>query len=333
MDTSILRESVPEKPEWEHYTLRNAQGMTVSFLNKGGCITSIVPPGGPDVVLRYEDFRDYEENPLYLGAIIGPVAGRIKDATYKYDGHTYNLTKNEGPHHLHGGDAGLHLNLWHVDMKEDCAVLTTECEGDGYPGKMKVEVTYTLTEENELCIEYVAEVTEARPVALTNHTYFNLGDDDISDHTLTMPASSYLELDEELIPTGAALDALDTFDFRKGLRFQDGFGHDHPERRVTGSGYDHFFLLDEPSLTLRSSEGREMKVWTDQSGVQVYTGHNIPEGAGIYGKRSGPFAGVCLETQSHPVSLMSDDFPSIIVEPGSPYRKKTCFWFGDGSRV
>lgn len=319
--------SVPGKQDWTHYTLQNGQGMIVSFLNKGGAITSIVPPGGPNVVLRYEDLHEYEENPLYLGAIIGPVAGRIRGGTYNYNGSNYSLTQNEGLHHLHGGSAGLHRNVWDVTIKGNCAVLTTECEGDGYPGSMKVKVTYTLTEDNEFLIDYYAEVSEARPVALTNHSYFNLGDEDLSRHTLSMPASTYLELDEELIPTGIERKAIETFDFRKGFRLKDGLSQHHPQRSYTKWGYDHFFLLDKPSFLLRSSSNREMKVWTDQAGVQVYTGHNIPETTRFAGEKSGPFSGMCLETQNHPVSLIHDAYPSIIAEPDKPYRQKTCFSF------
>ncbi|SDJ25123.1 aldose epimerase family protein [Salimicrobium halophilum] len=327
MEGSVQVEKVAGKPGWNHYTLRNRRGMTVSFLNIGGAITSIVPPDGQDVVLRYENLHDYEENPLYLGALIGPVAGRIKEGRYEFDGERYDLSKNEGRHHLHGGEAGLHRNLWKVEMEEENrAILKTTCSGDGYPGTVEVTVTYSLSDDNEFAIDYYAEVTEARPVALTNHTYFNLGDEDISRHRLTLPSSSYLELDEELIPTGRKMDVSGSFDFRGGLSFREGFADENSGRGSMSGGYDHYFFLDSPKCALEL-EGRIMEICTDQAGLQLFTGHNLSEQFDLYQKECRTFGGVCLETHNHPVSLEQEGYPSVIVTPEVPYHKRTRFMF------
>src|SRR5690625_2031384 len=221
---------------WIEYTLINKHGMKVSFLNYGGIITKIIVPDKDgkmeNVVLAYRNYKDYEKNSAYFGAIIGRVAGRIENAVFEISGDKYKLKANDGKHHLHGGDHGFHHVVCKVDpfqTQESVGVKLFHTSADnegGYPGCVDVVVTYTLTNNNQLIIDYDATSTKDTILTLTNHTYFNLtGDlkDTVENHLVTINSEKFIELNEELIPTGKLVHVTDTpFDFQNGRILKDG---------------------------------------------------------------------------------------------------------------
>jgi len=331
--------------KWTEYTLSNDNGMSVSFLNYGGIITKLITPNQDglleNVVLGYQHYEAYEQNPNYFGAIIGRVAGRVQDASFELDGKKYKLEANEGAHHLHSGSAGFHNVIWEVSpfqTENQAGVILTHSspagEG-GYPGRVKVKVTYTLTNKNDLLIDYEAISDEKTILTLTNHTYFNLAGqlkETTKDHVITINSDQFLELDQELIPTGKILNVANTpFDFRKGRKLLDGFQSDHQQNIYVGNGYDHYFLLnktDEQSITVKeNTSGRILKVRTNQPGVVMYTANGLTDNLKLNDGISEKHLGVCFETQGPSSSLHHDGLPSIVLEADEVYEKQTVFSF------
>lgn len=331
---------------WKQIKLTNDQGMTVSFLNFGGIITEIIVPdkvgNKENVVLAYKDFEQYLTNPGYLGALIGRVAGRIEGATFELDGETYNVETNEGRNNLHGGENGFHNRLWKVDTYQQketvCAKLTcTSQDGEGgFPGNIEVEVTYTLNNENQFIIEYAYRTDQNTPVTLTNHTYFNLGGNAkymLHSHELMINSGKFIELDEQLIPTGKLLEVDGTsFDFRGFCKLKSGFHRRYQQNKVANGGYDHYFIFDNDKRGIVAVKdalsGRMLSVETDQPGVVVYTSNNLPEGLKLKEGKTSKYLGLCLETQGSPASLHHKELPSIICKEGEVIRKRTTFRFG-----
>uniref|UniRef100_UPI00082C129E aldose epimerase family protein n=1 Tax=Oceanobacillus damuensis TaxID=937928 RepID=UPI00082C129E len=273
---------------WKEFTLENDHGMTVSVLNYGGVITNITVPDRnqkmENVVLGYKEYEKYKENPNYFGALIGPVAGRIQDASFELNGETHTLEANEGKNHLHGGKTGFHQVIWKVEpFKTDRHVglnlfyKRADQEG-GYPGNFDVHVTYTLNNDNQLRIDYMAESDGTTPVTLTNHSYFNLsGDmkDTVHHHEVTVNSGKFVELDEELIPTGRWIEVDGTaFDFRESRPLHHGFNARSEQNEIAGSGYDHYFLFDEKQeknvIVRHADSGRKLTIKTDQPGMVMY---------------------------------------------------------------
>lgn len=322
------------------YTLTNANDMEVKITNYGGIVTAIQTPdreGNLDnVVLGFESLDKYLEGTPYFGAIIGRYGNRIAEGEFSINDTEYELATNDGNNHLHGGEEGFDKKLWDAEMQDDNSLKLTYLSEDGeegYPGNLNVEVVYSLTNDNELKIEYGATTDKATPVNLTNHSYFNLSghpDSTILDHELKINANQYTPVNEELIPTGELAEVEDTpFDFRNphevGARIDNVEG-----------GYDHNFVLnrsEEDSLfhaaTLYHAEsGREMKVITTEPGMQFYSG-NFLDGS-LKGPDGTPFvqhAALCLETQHFPNSPNEPDFPSTILEPGEKYQTTTIYQF------
>ena len=335
--------------DWTEYELSKGK-MSVNLLNYGATITKIITPDQKgnleNIVLTYKDYNIYKENPFYLGSIIGGVAGRIANAQFEIDGKTYNVEKNDGKNHLHGGSNGLHKQLWHgepFEKTESCGVKFTTSiseEVDGYPGNLDVTVTYSLTNQNELIIDYQAETDQARPVVLTNHTYFNLIGDakgTLHNHEVKFSSDKMLELDDELIPTGKIIDIKGTtFDFNHGRKLSGGLCSKDRQHQIAGYGYDHYFIFNEtPSKVLVSekSSGRKLMIETDQPGMVLYSGNNLDSGIDLLevdSHSSGKYLGVCFETQTHPVTLNHSGLklPSVIVKPGERYQHRTRFRFG-----
>src|SRR5699024_9789594 len=217
---------------WKEYTLANDNGMTVSFLDFGGIITSIVTADRDNrfenVVVGFDNYQDYLNNDNYFGALIGRVAGRINNSAFTLNGETYHLPSNEGKHHLHGGIVGLDSVIWQVELIETASssgaiLYHTSLDGEaGYPGTIKYKISYTLTNENEFIIDYEALSDKDTILTLTNHSYFNLSGnlkETILNHEVKMNASQFVELDLELIPTGKISPVHDTvFDFTNGRK-------------------------------------------------------------------------------------------------------------------
>lgn len=322
------------------YTIVSGQ-MTVKITNYGAIVTSILVPDRighiEDVVLGFDSLAGYTGEHPYFGCIAGRYANRIAKAKFELDGKEYSLFANNGENHLHGGLKGFDKKVWDAAefrSREEAGIDLTYTSPDGeegYPGEMKVLVRYTLSPHNELKIRYRAESTKPTPVNLTHHSYFNLkgaGKGDILDHELQIDAEQYLEVDDGLIPTGELKEVAGTpFDFREPKTIGEYIGS------VKG-GYDHNFILyneGQFSLVAILSEpicGREMEVYTDQPGLQFYSG-NFLDGS-LTGKKGvvyKKYSGLCLETQHFPDSPNRPEFPNTILDPGKVLETITVYKF------
>jgi aldose 1-epimerase len=329
------------------FTLTNANGVEVDAMNYGGIIVSIRVPDRKgqiaDIVLGHETLDGYIPNPPYIGAVVGRYANRIANGTFTLDGKTYTLPKNDGPNTLHGGvDKTFNKVVWEGEAlkgKTGVAFTYLSKDGDdGFPGNMKVKVTYTLTDNNELVIDYEATTDKATPVNLSQHSYFNLageGTGDILNHEIMINADRIAPVDKTLIPTGELRPVKGTpLDFttstRIGARIDDSY-----DQIVLGHGYDHNWVINRKGtgLTLAArvyepTSGRVMEVSTTQPGVQFYSG-NFLDGT-VTGKHGHVYKrrfGLCLETQHFPDSPNHPDFPSTILRPGETFKSETVFKF------
>lgn len=330
---------------WKLFTLTNDKGMEVQFLNYGGIITKILAPDKngniENVVLSYSNYKDYETDPNFFGAIIGPVAGRIENAEFTINKEKFNLEKNAGRHHLHGGSNALHRVIWEAEtFKSENKVGVTlsylrKNEENGYPGNLTLFVSYTLTNSNQLVIDYNAVADKSTPVTLTNHSYFNLTGDvnnTILTHHMQTSSTKFLELNRELVATGKLIDVTHSlFDFRKGRKLKDGIMAKSIQNRIAGNGYDHYFIFNhdkqESVIVKEETSGRVLKIETNQPGMVLYTGQNILEGLDLSGGTSKKYIGVCFETQSPPASLRHEELPTTILEANDIYKKQTIFSF------
>jgi aldose 1-epimerase len=339
---------MPDGREVEIFTLTSPRGLELRAISLGAIIVGLRVPDRAgkldDVVLGFDELAGYLGDHPYFGAVVGRYGNRIAKGRFTLDGQTYRLATNNGPNHLHGGVKGFGRLLWtgqSFQNGEEVGVAFTldSPDGDeGYPGNLKVKVTYTLTPRDEVVVDYLATTDKPTPVNLTQHSYFNLaggGSANILDHTLTLDADRFTPVDAELIPTGALAPVAGTpFDFRKPTAVGARIQADHEQIRF-GRGYDHNWVLNRRGAGMvraaRLSEpttGRVLEVHTTEPGVQFYTG-NFLDGtlAGKGGKKYGLRAGLCLETQHYPDSPNRPDFPSTIVRPGQDYRSKTVFTF------
>lgn len=334
----------------EMVTLTNKNGMEVQAISYGGIITSLKVPdrsGKPgDVVLGFDQPNQYlaDPTPPYFGAIVGRYGNRIANGEFSLDGKKYPLVKNNGPNHLHGGTRGFDKVLWAVATKDGPAgssVIFTRTSPDGeegYPGTLSARVTYTLTEKNELIVEYHATTDKPTVVNLTQHSYFNLageGSGDILGHQLMLNADRYTPVDSTLIPTGELAPVAGTpFDFRQPTAIGARIDQDHPQLKF-GKGYDHNWVLSKKgsglALAARLTDpksGRTLEVATTEPGVQFYTGNFLDgtikgKNGHVYGLRNG----LCLETQHFPDSPNHKNFPSTELRPARSYDSKTVFTF------
>jgi len=329
------------------YTLTNAHGVEISAMNYGGIIQSIRVPDRngkfADIVLGHDTAEGYMPNPPYIGAIVGRYANRIANGTFTLDGKTYTLPKNDGPNTLHGGTTKTFDKvIWESQpLKGKNAVSFTYLSADGeegFPGNLKVTVTYTLTDSNELVIDYDATTDKATPINVSQHSYFNLkgeGIGDILDHEIMINADKFTPVDKNLIPTGELRPVKGTpLDFttstRIGARIDDSY-----DQIVLAHGYDHNWVINRKGdgLTLAArvyepTTGRVLEVSTTQPGVQFYTG-NFLDGT-VTGKAGHVYKrryGLCLETQHFPDSPNHPDFPSTILRPGEKFHQETVFKF------
>ena len=329
------------------YTLVNAKGVEVRVITYGGIITSIKVPDRAgafaDVVHGFDTIDGYLGEHPYFGAIVGRYGNRIGRAQFTLNGRTYTLAANNGANHLHGGRRGFDKFVWQAEPLAGGAGLTltrTSPDGEeGYPGNLKVRVTYTLTEASEIRIDYEATSDQATPVNLTNHSYFNLaGHDagDVLDHVLTLHADRYTPVDAGLIPTGELMPVAGTpFDFSSPTRIGERIDQRNDQLKY-GIGYDHNWVLNRKGsglvLAARLVEprsGRALEVRTTEPGLQFYTG-NFLDGSvrGKGGRRYARRSALCLETQHFPDSPNKPGFPTTILEPGRTYRTQTVFAFG-----
>lgn len=329
------------------FKLENKNGMQVRLTNYGATVTEIHVPDRKgvfaDVVLGYDSVEGYinaVDRP-YFGAIVGRYGNRIAGGTFSLDGREYRLATNNGENHLHGGLMGFDKVVWDAEMTDSSSVrflYTARDMEEGYPGNLSVQVTYTLTEDNKLKIDYLATADKATPVNLTNHSYFNLageGSPTILDHELMLNADAFTPVDAGLIPTGEVRPVEGTpFDFRQGKAIGRDIGTENRQLEY-GMGYDHNWVLNKEKggMTLAASlyepqSGRFMEVFTEEPAIQFYCG-NFLDGRlrGKSGKAYVHRSGLCLETQHYPDSPNHPDFPSTILRPGERYETTTVFHF------
>lgn len=328
------------------YTLVNDHGIEVSFINYGCIITKIITPDQEgiyeNIVLGYETLNEYVKGNNFFGAIVGRVAGRIKGGSFELDGRTYTLAKNENNNHLHGGNKGFDQVIWNasvIENDEKTAVKFSYINPDGeegYPGNLEVSVIYSLNNNNELVIQYHGFSDQDTLFNMTNHSYFNLSGNikrDILNHSLKIKSDQFLELNQELLPTGNLLDVKGTaFDFTSERTIKTGVDSVHPQNKLAGNGYDHPFLLNtqhDDEIVLQDLEsGRTLTIETDEVGVVVYSGNQLEPGSQILGVPSRKYLGICLETQGLPDAIHHPQFPSWILEKGKEYTSETKYIFG-----
>jgi aldose 1-epimerase len=338
----------PSGQDVEAFTLTNVGGVAVRAITYGGTIVSLRIPDTKgrldDVVLGHDDLKGYLAASPYFGCIIGRYANRIAKGQFSLDGLTYQLATNDGPNHIHGGAKGFDKVIWKAEPFErlesvGVAFTRTSPDGEeGYPGSLRVRVTYALNDRDELGVDYAATTDKATPVNLSQHSYFNLageGARDILAHELTINADYFTPVDASLIPTGIIAPVEGTpLDFRKPVAIGARIGQEH-EQLKNGKGYDHNFVLNRggPGLVLAArvvepTTGRMLEVSTTEPGLQFYSG-NFLDGSitGRSGRAYGHRYGFCLETQHYPDSPNQPGFPSTILRPGEEYRSRTVFAF------
>ncbi|HEY2963362.1 MAG TPA: aldose epimerase family protein [Pyrinomonadaceae bacterium] len=316
------------------YTLTNERGFEVTITNYGGAVVSLKTPDRNglfgDIVLGYETLDDYVTNPRYFGGLIGRHANRIDHGRLSLNGTQYQLTQNNGVNHLHGGAQGFDKRVWKVidEASDGGEILTLEYVSrdgeEGYPGNLRAEVSYKLSRDNELEINYEATTDRETIVNLTNHSYFNLaGHGDILGHELTLHANGFTPVSDELIPTGEIKSVENTpMDFRLGRPIEHG-------------GYDHNFVLQDYDGSLQLAarlyepdSGRVLDLFTTQPGIQFYSG-NFLDGSliGKGGVAYHQYAGLCLEPQHFPDAPNHPNFPSTVLKPGEVYEHVSVYRF------
>lgn len=331
------------------YTLRNRHGMEARITNYGGIVVSLTAPDRnhkfADVALGYNTLDDYMNPPFpYFGAIIGRYGNRIAKGRFTLNGVEYKLAVNNGENHLHGGLKGFDRVIWGAQQKNTAAgpaLLLSYVSKDGeegYPGNLRVTVVYTLTNNNELKIQYTASTDKDTVINLTHHSYFNLageGNGDILDHRVVLKASRFVPTDAGSIPTGELKNVAGTpFDFLSAHTIGERINQDDQQLKF-GNGYDHTWVINGRMGVLRqaasvyeSTTGRVMEVWTTEPGVQFYTG-NFLDGSrpGKSGKPYPRRSGFCLETQHYPDSPNRPNFPTTTLRKGAVYRSTTIYRF------
>jgi len=337
------------------YTLTNSHQMEVKIMTYGGIIQSVKVPDRSghvaNVVLGFDNLADYVAKSPYFGCITGRYANRIALGKFTLDGVTYQLPINNPPNSLHGGTIGFDKHIWAATVIQNpdsvgLKLTFTSPDGDqGYPGTLKAEVDYLLTERNQIKIDYRATTDKPTVVNLTNHSYWNLageGSGSIERHDLRLNASHYTPVDPTLIPTGSIDSVLGTpMDFTKstpiGARIRDGF-----PQLVIGRGYDHNYVLDrhgshDTSLILAArvhepTSDRILDIYTTEPGIQFYSG-NFLDGTlvGTSGRMYRQGDGFALETQHYPDSPNQPSFPSTVLRPGQVYTSETIYQLSTGS--
>lgn len=349
---SIKRQSFGKTKSGEKvtlYTLTNRKGMIVSLTNYGANIVSILVPDKKgnftDVVLGYDNIAGYEVNGPGYGSFIGRHANRIGDASFIINGKKFEVEKNDGKNHLHGGSVSYNKYVYEEEIFEEDDSISVEFSRlspdmeQGYPGNLDISVTYTLTDDNELVIEYVAVSDKDTVINLTNHSYFNLAGHNkgtILNHKVMIDADQFTPTDDALIPTGELRDVTGTpMDFRKLRTIGDDIDSDYEPLKQAG-GYDHNYVLningdeiEKVGELVDEESGRVMEIYTDMPGMQFYTGNFITgtekgKNGTVYKRRDG----VCFETQFFPNSTNLPNFKSCVFRAGEEFDYVTVYKFG-----
>lgn len=327
------------------FTLKNGKGTEITITDWGATVMSINVEDRKgrfaDIALGYDDLKGLLEDKNFFGGTIGRYGNRIAKGQFKLDGNTYDLPKNNGPNTLHGGAEGFNKRLWTPKVKGSSLEMSyLSPDGEmGFPGNLHATVTFSLTENNELRIEYSATTDKDTVVNLTNHTYFDLAGQshgDILQHRLTMRAPQFTPVDDTLIPTGELRDVKGApFDFASAHAIGERIGQDDQQLKF-GRGYDHNFALDRSVTDGKAvaaevydpASGRVLQVLTTEPGLQFYSG-NFLDGT-VVGKGGYKYplrSGFCLETQHFPDSPNHPNFPSTVLKPGARYHTVTVYRF------
>ncbi|MEX0883525.1 MAG: aldose epimerase family protein [Cyclobacteriaceae bacterium] len=347
MDPTKFEKSL-EGGEVKLYHLHNENGMEMTVTNYGARVVELFAPDKEgnfeDVVLGYDNLDDYINHPgSYYGAPIGRYGNRIAGANFPLDGQEYELEANNGPNNLHGWPGGYHIVVWDVleatDQKLAMKYVSEDGHG-GFPGNLTVYMNYFLTDDNEFKITYEAETDQPTIVNLTHHSFFNLnghGEGDVLNHMLELNADHFTPVNEVLIPLGEIAPVKGTpMDFREPHLIGERIDNDYEQLQI-GGGYDHNWVINrenESTATILAAtvwvpeNGRKMEVFTDQPGVQVYTG-NFMDGTSPSkdGKTYEKRGAICLETQHFPDSPNQSQFPSVTLRPGEKYEHVCIYKF------
>ena len=340
--------TLPDGQDVEIYHLSNENGMSVDIITYGGIITSWTAPNKAgdyeNIALGHDSLQHYLENNSYFGALVGRYGNRIAKGQFTLDGNAYQLATNNEPNHLHGGIKGFDKVVWTAETSqgpEAVSLILSHVSQDmeeGYPGNLNTKVTYTLNNNDELKVDYLAITDKKTIVNLTQHTYFNLSGDFNKtnlDHEIMIAADAYLPVDETLIPTGEIRPVEGTpFDFTQAKAI--GAEIEAENTQITrGNGYDHCWVLNNQGAMRKVASayhpesGRLLEIFSDEPGIQLYTGNflngSLPMfgGEGTYQFRTG----FCLETQHYPDSPNQPDFPSVVLTPQEIYQTTTTFKF------
>jgi aldose 1-epimerase len=344
METPAKFSQTKDGQSVEVFTLRSASGMEATVMSYGATLTRLLVPDRngnlEDVVLGFDDLAGYESDQnQYFGCTVGRYANRIAHGKFQLNGKDFALATNNGPNHLHGGARGFDKVVWKAEpLAEENAIRFTHTSADGdegYPGKLEVQVTYTLTADNELQIDYQATTSATTPVNLTHHSYFNLagaGRGTILAHELQISADRYTPADDTLIPTGAFEPVAGTpLDFRHTRLIGDSIA---PLRATAALGYDHNYVLEGSPGELRQAarlkepeSGRVLEIWTTEAGLQFYTGNHLANQVGKAGRTYLPNGALCLEAQYFPDSVNHPNFPPAWLQPGEQYQQTTLHRF------
>lgn len=327
------------------YTLRNTRGMIAQITNYGAILVSVIVPDRQgnftDVVQGYDNIRDYlQGNDPYMGAIVGRCANRIAKGKFTLEGKEYSLAVNNGPNHLHGGKTGFDKVVWEVKNSSPSRLELTYFSKDGeenYPGNLNVTVIYTLTEDNELRLDFKATTDKTTVVNLAGHSYFNLageGSGDVYNQELMINANFYTPTDDTNVPTGEIRTVKGTpMDFTAPKKIGADINKDDEQLRF-GAGYDHNWVLNHRTGTLALAarakdpeSGRILEVYTTQPGVQFYSANWVNNEKGKGGKRYQKRWAFCLETQHFADAVNEPHFPSTILHPGETYQHSCIYKF------
>ena len=328
------------------YILENKNHMQVAISNYGGRVVSLLVPDGDkmiDVSVGFDNIKSYQDDSEpYFGALVGRYGNRIANGKFTLDKKEYSLYINNGKNTLHGGKKGFRSVVWEAkqvgDQKLELSYLSKDME-EGYPGNLMVKVIYTLTDDNELSINYEATTDKKTVLNLTNHTYFNLngiGSGDILGHEIMLNADNFTPVDSTLIPTGKIVSVKNTpFDFIKSTPIGERIDADDEQIKF-GGGYDHNYVLNSnmskgmnlAAKVIADKSNIVMEVFTEEPGVQFYTGNFMNSSHIIKGgKKDDKRSAFCLETQHFPDSPNQPNFPSTVLEAGGKYKTITVYKF------
>ena len=319
----------------ETIILRNESGMSVEVINFGARIKSIKFPVhniATEMILAYDTAKDYLTDAFYLGATCGRVCNRIAGGKFELEGKQYQLPQNDGENCLHGGIDNFAMRFWQIDeetLTDNSVTLSLiSPDGDqGFPGTLKLAVTYQLTSDNKLSIKYCGNTDLMTPVNMTNHAYFNLGEKDCQSLYLQMKSSAFLETDNQNIPTGKLIDVADSdYSFREPTCIGTRQQNTKDKSLLAKQGYDHCFVLDntpfeEPKAILTSLKNQvSLSVFTDQTAIQFYTGFYLSDQFSAY-------QGACLEAQNYTDAENNKHFPSNVLKPNQSYNRQIIYHF------